>query len=80
MISFYFNPSHILNIWRKISATPIAKPKKLIAYNSGDIFYQKEGILTLVLRLLKPTALQNCLTNKVACSPDYGIKHFLSRS
>ena len=56
--SFYFNPSHILNIWGKISATPIAKPKKFIEYNSGDIFYQEEGILTLVLRLLKTTALQ----------------------
>ena len=56
--SFYFNPSHILNIWGKISAIPIAKPKKFIEYNSGDIFYQKERLLTLVLRLLKTTALQ----------------------
>ena len=37
---------------------PTAKPKKFIAYNSGDIFYQKEDILTLAFRFLKTTALQ----------------------
>ena len=34
------------------------KPKKFIAYNSGDTFYQKEEILMLVFGFHKTTALQ----------------------